>query len=93
MSLIKPSIHASTGGKLQVFQILPLDEKPTPGWYHPSTGGKLQVFQTQQNPPSIYKSCSHPSTEWNAPSAAPDSRLSFQLDENLPNPGLDKCLV
>jgi hypothetical protein len=45
------------------------------------------------NPPSIYKSCSHPSTEWNAPSAAPDSRLRFQLDENLPNPGLDKCLV
>ncbi len=37
-----------------MFQIFPLDEKPTPGWYHPSTGGKLQVFQTQQTPPPIH---------------------------------------
>ncbi len=82
---IHPSIHPLEV-KLQVFQILPLDEKPTPGWYHPSTVGKLPVFKTQQTPHPFTNRAVIPSTEWNAPSAAPDSRLSIQLDEKLTQP-------
>ncbi len=76
-----------------MFQILPLDEKPTPGWYHPSTGGKLPVFQTQQTPhPFTNRAVIHPqSGTLQVVLQTPDSASNWM--RNLPNPGLDKCLV